>query len=127
MDPVYLLTITILKNMNKNIREFKEFLTYAGPFLIMFGIIIVVVLYTAMDNLNDKEKNECNQPQVVNRLSTFNIYYKDGTIGTSKASRVIYGQTNDNIYFIGNNNDTLQVIPKITVEDVKEKNDKIKK
>lgn len=52
-------------------------------------------------------------------LTTFQVTYKDGTKNKVNAASVIYGQTNDNIYFLGNNKDTLYIIPKINVEEVK--------
>ena len=54
-----------------------------------------------------------------NTLTTFEVTYKDGTKNKVNAVSVIYGQTNDNIYFIGNNRDTLYIMPKINVEEVK--------
>ena len=52
-------------------------------------------------------------------LTTFEVTYKDGTKNKVNATSVIYEQTNDNIYFLGNNRDTLYIIPKINVEEVK--------
>lgn len=54
-----------------------------------------------------------------NTLTTFQVTYKDGTKNKVNAASVIYGQTNDNIYFLGNNRDTLYIMPKINVEEVK--------
>lgn len=56
---------------------------------------------------------------VHNRLTTFEVSYKDGTKNKVNAASVIYGQTNDNIYFFGNHKDTLYIIPKINVEEIK--------
>ena len=56
---------------------------------------------------------------VHNVLTTFEVTYKDGTKNKVNAASVIYGQTNDNIYFLGNNRDTLYIMPKINVEEVK--------
>ena len=56
---------------------------------------------------------------VHNALTTFEVTYKDGTKNKVNAASVIYGQTNDNIYFLGNNRDTLYIMPKINVEEVK--------
>ena len=55
---------------------------------------------------------------VHNTLTTFQVIYKDGTKNKVNATSVIYGQTNDNIYFLGNHKDTLYIIPKINVEEV---------
>ena len=52
-------------------------------------------------------------------LTTFEVTYKDGTKNKVNANSVIYGQTNGNIYFFGNHKDTLYIIPKINVEEVK--------
>ena len=59
------------------------------------------------------------KPRVENTLTTFEVTYKDGTKNKVNAASVIYGQTNDNIYFLGNNKDTLYIMPKINVEEVK--------
>ena len=56
---------------------------------------------------------------VHNEFTTFEVTYKDGTKNKVNAASVIYGQTNDNIYFLGNNRDTLYIMPKINVEEVK--------
>ena len=56
---------------------------------------------------------------VHNVLGTFEVTYKDGTKNKVNAASVIYGQTNDNIYFLGNHKDTLYIIPKINIEEVK--------
>lgn len=56
---------------------------------------------------------------VHNILTTFEVTYKDGTKNKVNAASVIYGQTNDNIYFLGNHKDTLYIMPKINVEEVK--------
>lgn len=56
---------------------------------------------------------------VHNTLTTFQVTYKDGTKNKVNAASVIYGQTNDNIYFLGNHKDTLYIMPKINVEEVK--------
>ena len=52
-------------------------------------------------------------------LTTFEVTYKDGTKNKVNAASVIYGQANDNIYFLGNRKDTLYIMPKINVEEVK--------
>ena len=54
-----------------------------------------------------------------NTLTTFQVIYKDGTKNKVNAASVIYGQTNDNIYFLGNHKDTLYIMPKINVEEIK--------
>ena len=56
---------------------------------------------------------------VHNTLTTFEVTYKDGTKNKVNATSVIYGQTNDNIYFFGKHKDTLYIIPKINVEEIK--------
>lgn len=53
------------------------------------------------------------------KLTTFEVTYKDGTKNKVNATSVIYEQTNDNIYFFGNHKDTLYIIPKINVEEIK--------
>lgn len=59
-----------------------------------------------------------SETPVHNTLTTFEVTYKDGTKNKVNAAFVIYGQTNDNIYFLGNNRDTLYIMPKINVEEV---------
>lgn len=59
------------------------------------------------------------ETHVHNTLTTFQVIYKDGTKNKVNAASVIYGQTNDNIYFLGNYKDTLYIMPKINVEEVK--------
>ena len=56
---------------------------------------------------------------VHNSLTTFEVTYKDGTKNKVNPASVIYGQTNDNIYFLGNHKDTLYIMPKINVEEIK--------
>lgn len=51
-------------------------------------------------------------------LVEFEVNYKDGHIAKVKATSVIYGETSDNIYFLGQHNDTLQILPKVMVEEV---------
>ena len=58
-------------------------------------------------------------PVYNNTLTTFQVTYKDGTKNKVNATSVIYGQTNDNIYFLGNHKDTLYIMPKINVEEIK--------
>ena len=60
-----------------------------------------------------------DETPVHNTLTTFQVTYKDGTKNKMNAASVIYGQANDNIYFLGNNRDTLYIMPKINVEEVK--------
>ena len=60
-----------------------------------------------------------SETPVHNTLTTFEVTYKDGTKNKVNATSVIYGQTNDNIYFFGNHKDTLYIIPKINVEEIK--------
>lgn len=75
-------------------------------------------------------KTQCNEQRfnydpyvgeipVHKMLTTFEVTYKDGTKNKVNAASVIYGQTNDNIYFLGNHKDTLYIMPKINVEEVK--------
>ena len=59
------------------------------------------------------------ETRIHNTLTTFEVTYKDGTKNKVNAASVIYGQTNDNIYFLGNHKDTLYIMPKINVEEVK--------
>lgn len=59
------------------------------------------------------------ETSIHNTLTTFEVTYKDGTKNKVNAASVIYGQTNENIYFLGNHKDTLYIMPKINVEEVK--------
>ena len=60
-----------------------------------------------------------DETPVHNTLATFEVTYKNGTKNKVNATSVIYGQTNDNIYFLGNYKDTLYIMPKINVEEIK--------
>lgn len=84
------------------------------------------ILYT-ISNVKVSEVRPVTIQQKEYPLSTFDIYYKDGTKGKARAYSIIYGQTDDNIYFIGKDNDTINVLPKIIVEDVREISEKIRK
>lgn len=119
--------------MNKEKDPIDTILT----FIVMIGALFTIIYYTIyfvrnevhLDNIPEPTKvtKVLQHQKYVDPLTTFNIYYKDGKIGNVKASRIIYGQTDDNIYCIGKENDTLMILPKIIVEDIKEKSSKIEK
>ena len=90
-----------------------------------FVIILFVSLFIYLGYTRCIIGTQCTYDSYVgetpvhNTLTTFQVTYKDGTKNKVNAASVIYGQTNDNIYFLGNNRDTLYIMPKINVEEVK--------
>lgn len=92
--------------------------------IIFFASLFLYLGYTRCI-IGTQTKNQCTYDPYVGEtpvhktLTTFEVTYKDGTKNKVNATSVIYGQTNDNIYFLGNNRDTLYIMPKINVEEVK--------
>ena len=92
-----------------------------------FAIILFVSLFMYLGYtrciIGTKTQNTYDpyvgETPVHNALTTFEVTYKDGTKNKVNAASVIYGQTNDNIYLLGNHKDTLYIMPKINVEEVK--------
>lgn len=108
---------------------FIEKLIWCMFFVVIFGCL-VFVLHNKESITNDKHYKNIKtlvHQQYVDPLIEFNIYYKDGQVSKCKATSVIYGVNDDKIYFLGQFNDTLQILPKIMVEDVREVQTKIKK
>lgn len=90
--------------------------------IIFFAILFVYLAYTKYIGIAQELTYNPyigEEPRVENTLTTFEVTYKDGTKNKVNAASVIYGQTNDNIYFLGNKKDTLYIMPKINVEEVK--------
>ena len=92
-------------------------------FVIIFFVSLFMYLGYTRCIIGTKTQNTYDpyvgETPVHNTLTTFQVTYKDGTKNKVNAASVIYGQTNDNIYFLGNNRDTLYIMPKINVEEVK--------
>lgn len=92
-------------------------------FVIIFFVSLFMYLGYTRCIIGTKTQNTYDpyvgETLVRNALTTFEVTYKDGTKNKVNAASVIYGQTNDNIYFLGNNRDTLYIMPKINVEEVK--------
>ena len=92
-------------------------------FVIIFFVSLFMYLGYTRCIIGTKTQNTYDpyvgETLVHNALTTFEVTYKDGTKNKVNAASVIYGQTNDNIYFLGNNRDTLYIMPKINVEEVK--------
>ena len=86
-------------------------------FAIIFFASLFIYLGTQTQHTYDPYVGET--PVYNNTLTIFQVTYKDGTKNKVNAASVIYGQTNDNIYFLGNHKDTLYIMPKINVEEVK--------
>lgn len=90
-----------------------------------FAIIFFASLFIYLGYTRCIIRTQCTydpyigETPVNNTLTTFQVTYKDGTKNKVNAASVIYGQTNDNIYFLGNHKDTLYIMPKINVEEVK--------
>lgn len=90
--------------------------------IIFFATLFIYLAYTRYISIaQELTYDPCigEKPRVENTLTTFEVTYKDGTKNKVNAASVIYGQTNDNIYFLGNKKDTLYIMPKINVEEVK--------
>lgn len=124
--------------MSEKLKQFKEFCLSAGPFIIFFGIILILVISVFLSPSNEEENAKINndinkntkcyvRASYVDPLIEFEVKWKDGNTSTARASSVIYGQADDKIYFLGQFNDTLQALPKIMVEDVKEKSSRVMK
>ena len=92
-------------------------------FAIIFFVSLFMYLGYTRCIIGTKTQNTYDpyvrETPVHNTLTTFEVTYKDGTKNKVNATSVIYGQTNDNIYFFGNHKDTLYIIPKINVEEIK--------
>lgn len=92
-------------------------------FVIIFFVSLFMYLGYTRCIIGTKTQNTydpyVSETLVHNALTTFEVTYKDGTKNKVNAVSVIYGQTNDNIYFLGNHKDTLYIMPKINVEEVK--------
>lgn len=92
--------------------------------IIFFTSLFIYLGYTRCI-ISTQTQTQCTydpyvgETTVHNTLTTFQVTYKDGTKNKVNAASVIYGQTNDNIYFLGNHRDTLYIMPKINVEEVK--------
>lgn len=92
--------------------------------IIFFTSLFIYLGYTRCI-IGTQTQTQCTYDSYVgettvhNTLTTFEVTYKDGTKNKVNATSVIYGQTNDNIYFLGNHKDTLYIMPKINVEEVK--------
>lgn len=90
----------------------------------MFGVVILCFLVFAVSP--HKEINRINSGRKhvtiphISGMSEFSVHYKDGHIGRYKASSVIYGIEDDKIYFLGQFKDTIQILPKVMVEDIQE-------
>lgn len=98
---------------DKSIRNFA---------IIFFATLFIYLAYTRYIGIAQELTYNPyigEKPRVENTLTTFEVTYKDGTKNKVNAASVIYGQTNDNIYFLGNKKDTLYIMPKINVEEVK--------
>lgn len=98
---------------------FKAFL---GVFVCILVLVIALFLHRMRDEWIAKRTKKLIEDEYVNPLVEYEVYYKDGGSAIVKATSVIYGETNDKIYFLGQFNDTLQILPKIMVEDIKEVN-----
>ena len=100
---------------------------------VLITTILLICIFTVIDKVENNNVDDAGQIKVllhqkyVDPLTTFDVIYKDGTKGTIKANRIIYGQTDSNIYCIGKEDDTLMILSKITVEDIREKSLKISK
>lgn len=89
---------------------------------LLFG---VALSHSIQSSNREAEMKKIEYRHLTSSHSFFNIYYKDdGKKEEVECDECIYGQTDDKIYFINNNKDTVKVVPKIEVERVttKDKN-----
>lgn len=100
---------------DKTIRNFV-IIFFASLFIYLGYTRCIIGTQTKTEYIYDLYVGEI---PVHKKLTTFEVTYKDGTKNKVNAASVIYGQTNDNIYFLRNNRDTLYIMPKINVEEVK--------
>lgn len=107
-------------------RKVKK-LFYAAFMLWLCVVALSLCVSCNKPNPNNKTLKQYRPADYVEVLTDFNIFYKDGNVSKCKATSVIYGTADDNIYFLGQYHDTLQVVPKVMVEDVEEVTYKIKK
>lgn len=116
-------------NMRKLFQKKKDwFKAFLGVFVCILVLIIALFLHRLRDEWIARRAKKLIEDEYVNPLVEYEVYYKDGGIAKVKATSVIYGETTDKIYFLGQFNDTLQILPKIMVDDVKEiNNNRIKK
>ena len=91
-------------------------------FVIIFFVSLFMYLGYTRCIIGTKTQNTYDpyvgETLVHNALTTFEVTSTDGTKNKENAASAIYGQTNDNIYFLENNRDTLYIMPKINVEEV---------
>lgn len=83
---------------------------------VLFGVVLSHSITTSNQ---EAEIKRIEQRHLTSSHSFFNIYYKDDNKKEEvECDECIYGQTDDKIYFINNNKDTIKVVPKIEVERV---------
>lgn len=98
--------------------------------LVMFGL--TVLFFIGLSSAIRSSNREAEMKRIEQRHSTsihsfFNIYYKDNDRKEEvECDECIYGQTDDKIYFINNNKDTVKVVPKIEVERVTSLSEQLK-
>lgn len=96
--------------------------------LMMFGLTILFFIGVSSDIKRCNREAEMKRIERLHTTSThsfFNIYYKDDQkVEEVECDECIYGQTDDKIYFVNNNGDTMKIVSKIEVEKVttKDKN-----
>lgn len=98
---------------------------FACIFLLMVGVSIYTIVTRYDEVYDDKPTKTLVPQQYVDRMTEFSIYYKDGHVGKCRATSVVYGVEDDKIYFLGQFKDTIQILPKVMVEDVQEKSTKV--
>lgn len=95
--------------------------------LILFGVALLFYVLLSNTIRSDNSKAEMDRIEQYYQTSThsfFNIYYKDDSkVEEVECDECIYGQTDDKIYFVNNNKDTVKVVPKIEVQMVTTKDE----
>lgn len=120
----------VYNEWKQNPFTFTESIIWGMIFVFIFSCLIFVLYSNKETIANDKHYKNIKtlvHQQYVDPLVEFNVYYKDGQVSKCKATSVIYGVNDDKIYFLGQFNDTLQILPKIMIEDIREVQTKVKK
>lgn len=90
--------------------------------LMLFGLTVLffIGVSSAIRSSNrEAEMKRIEQRHLTSIHSFFNIYYKDNQkVEGVECDECIYGQTDDKIYFVNNNGDTVKIVSKIEVEKV---------
>lgn len=114
-----------MKRLRKFFQSKKDWLgAFLGIWLCVLVLIVAIFLHRKRDERIAIRAKSLIEQEYTYPLVEFEVNYKDGHIAKVKATSVTYGETSDNIYFLGQHNDTLQILPKVMVEEVSVVNNK---